>query len=118
MKQVLSNKIVSREDITSNTAVPIIAEVGHYYGGANTQHERCWQNSRFAEQFRVFRTNMEFITKQKPCPVILITSYLLPGKVNHLSASSLASVYAYGGKKGFIDGDGSCVSQSCLPCLV
>jgi capsular exopolysaccharide synthesis family protein len=97
IKQLLSNRIVSRDDITSVTTLPIIAEVGHYNGEGILDMKESGRTA-VAEQFRVFRTNMDFLVAKKTCPVILITS-TISGEGKSFICSSLASVYAYSGKK-------------------
>jgi capsular exopolysaccharide synthesis family protein len=51
-----------------------------------------------AEQFRVFRTNMDFLVKQKQCPIVLVTS-TMSGEGKSFISSNLAAVYGYGEKK-------------------
>ena len=63
-KQVLNKKIQSREDITDNTDCSILAEIGHtetIKGILQEQHSR----SILAEQFRIFRTNLDFLVAEK-----------------------------------------------------
>lgn len=97
IKQLLSNRIVGREDITSKTSIPIVAEIGHYDDEGILDMKRSGRTA-VAEQFRVFRTNMDFLIREKTCPVVLITS-TISGEGKSFISSSLASVYAYGGKK-------------------
>jgi tyrosine-protein kinase Etk/Wzc len=97
LKQLFSNRIISRDDITNETNIPIIAEVGHY-DGEGILNMKVGGRTPVAEQFRVFRTNMDFLTKQNNNPVILITS-TISGEGKSFISSSLASVYAYSGKK-------------------
>lgn len=97
LKKIFNNKILNREDITSNTKAPILAEIGHNEkeGLLSMSTE---SRSVIAEQFRVFRTNMDFLTGQKRSPKILITSSIT-GEGKSFIASNLALVYAYSGKK-------------------
>lgn len=96
-KQMLSNRVITREDITKVTAIPIIAEVGHYEEEGILDMEKSGR-SPVAEQFRVFRTNMDFLTRGKDCPVVLITS-TMSGEGKSFISSSLAAVYAYSKKR-------------------
>ncbi|MEP6597568.1 MAG: CpsD/CapB family tyrosine-protein kinase, partial [Ginsengibacter sp.] len=54
--------------------------------------------SLIAEQFRIFRTNMNFLTAQKKCPKILVTSSMT-GEGKSFITANLGMVYAYSGKK-------------------
>jgi capsular exopolysaccharide synthesis family protein len=97
LKYTLNNRIISRDDITQETDCPILAEIGHsekINGLLMEEHGR----TVLAEQFRVFRTNMDFLTGQKSCPKILITSSM-SGEGKSFIAGNLAQVYAYSGKK-------------------
>jgi len=97
VKQLLSNKIVSREDVTNGTSIPIIGEVGHYDGTGMLNMKEAGRTA-VAEQFRVFRTNMDFLVKQKQCPIVLVTS-TMSGEGKSFISSNLAAVYGYGEKK-------------------
>ncbi|HEX5150787.1 MAG TPA: polysaccharide biosynthesis tyrosine autokinase [Parafilimonas sp.] len=97
LKYTFNNKIESREDVTNNTNCPILAEIGHsddISGVLKEEHSR----TVLAEQFRIFRTNMDFLTSQKKCPKILLTSSMT-GEGKSFVAVNLAQVYAYSGKK-------------------
>src|SRR5581483_1043866 len=49
-------------------------------------------------QFRIFRTNMDFLLGQKQCPKILITSSMT-GEGKSFIAANLGQLYAYSGKR-------------------
>ncbi|MBS1729183.1 MAG: polysaccharide biosynthesis tyrosine autokinase, partial [Bacteroidetes bacterium] len=97
LKQLLNNRILSREDITSKTNTSIMAEIGHNekVGLISLKDQG---RSAIAEQFRVFRTNMDFATRQEKCPVILITSSM-SAEGKSFVTGNLGQIYAYSGKK-------------------
>lgn len=96
LSNILHIRINSREDITNITDANILAEIGH----SNTKilAMKTQGRSMLAEQFRVFRTNMDFITGQKKCSKILITSSM-SGEGKSFIAANLSQIYAYSGKK-------------------
>ena len=96
LKNILHNRIISREDIKGITNANILAEIGHSHTKLLSMKEEG--RSMLAEQFRVFRTNMDFITGQKKCSKILITSSM-SGEGKSFIAANLSQIYAYSGKK-------------------
>jgi len=97
IKYALNTRIISREDITEETNCTILAEIGHSENVNNLLTDE-YGRSVLAEQFRVFRTNLDFLTSQKICPKILVTSSM-SGEGKSFIAANLAHVYAYSGKK-------------------
>lgn len=97
IKELLNNKIKSREDITSKTKTPIIGEIGHseQEGLLNIEADSRYA---LAEQFRVLRTKLNFLKKETPCYSILLTS-TTTGEGKSFIAANLAQLYAYSGKK-------------------
>ena len=94
---VLNNRISSRDDITAETSCTILAEIGH----SSSQNMLSMEDegrSIIAEQFRIFRTNIDFTIARKQCPKILITSSI-SGEGKSFVAANIAQVYAYSGKK-------------------
>lgn len=73
LKNILNNKIADSADVSKETTLPIIGEIGHNSTGKTIVAE---QNSRtsLAEQFRAFRTNLQFLLKGKENQIIMITS--------------------------------------------
>lgn len=100
LKDILHNRIESREDITDVTDVPIIAEIGHNKTAGVLSLEEEGR-SVLAEQFRALRTNLDFTLNQAKTPVVLITSSL-SGEGKSFIAVNLSQMYAYSGKKVLI----------------
>lgn len=96
-RELLNNKIKSRDDITNKTKVSIIGEIGHSEKEGLLNIEA---DSRFAlaEQFRVLRTKLNFLKKESSCHSILLTS-TTTGEGKSFIAANLAQLYAYSGKK-------------------
>src|SRR5205814_2382206 len=72
LKNLLDRTVSNIQDISKETAVPVIGEIGHQ---ASREIVIVKQNSRtaLAEQFRALRTNFQFLLKGKDHQVIMIT---------------------------------------------
>ena len=94
---LLNNKITSREDITGATPATLLSEIGHAKkeGLIDLAEEG---RSMMAEQFRIFRTNMDFALSGAKNPVILVTS-TMSGEGKSFIAANLGQIYAISGKR-------------------
>jgi tyrosine-protein kinase Etk/Wzc len=72
-KNLLNNTVADASDITKEINVPLLGQIGHNTSGKTLVAE---QNSRtvLAEQFRVIRTNLQFLSGGKVQKVIMLTS--------------------------------------------
>ena len=97
IKDGLSVKIISKQDIDKNTNVPVVAEIGN---NSEKNNVVMFENSRSAisEQFRSLRTNLQFLIKQSEPQVIMITSNV-SGEGKTFISVNLASSLAISGKK-------------------
>ena len=97
LKYIANSRINTVDDIKSMTDTPILAEIGHSnkIGLLSLKEEG---RSMLAEQFRVFRSNMNFLISQKQCPVILLTSSM-SGEGKSFISANLGQIYAVLGKK-------------------
>ena len=98
IKDMLSNKIVTRADILQYTKAPIIGEISH-----NTQKDRTIiadkTRGHIPEQFRIVRANMQyFLPKEKTKYTILVTS-TMPGEGKTFISMNMGAVLASTGKK-------------------
>lgn len=96
----LNDKIKSKQEIEQITSTPILGEIGHAdEGGALV----VTSNSRkfLAEQFRIIRSNIQYILPKIEKPVILVTSSF-SGEGKSFISTNLASVLALSGKKTVI----------------
>jgi capsular exopolysaccharide synthesis family protein len=95
--EYFNDKVQSREDIQKWTQAPIIGEVGHADEKAPLVVS---QTSRkfIAEQFRIIRTNLQYILTKQDKAVILITSST-SGEGKSFISSNFGAVMALTGKK-------------------
>lgn len=96
-RNLLNNKITTKEDISSITNIPVIGEINHNDSDDNLI---VANNSRSAisEQFRALRTNLSFYLKNDNEKVILLTSSM-SGEGKSFTAINLGNILALAGKK-------------------
>ncbi len=100
IKELLNNKIVSKKQLQSMTAIPVIAELEHVDDFAHMPFV-VEENKRsmFGEQVRALRTNINFYTSGEPgCKYIVLTSSV-SGEGKSFISMNLAKSYALQGKK-------------------
>lgn len=96
----LNDKITRREDIVNKTNIPIAGEISH----VESNQTIVVENSRnmVAEQFRIFRSNLQFIlpnhSNKDGATTFLITSSI-SGEGKSFISLNLAAVLALTGKK-------------------
>ncbi len=98
LKKVLNTKVNNKAAIEKITSVPIVGEIGH-----NTMKEFLvvdgkGQQSLISEQFRNFRTNLQYILDTKKSNVILFTSSM-SGEGKSFLSYNLGNALAMTGKK-------------------
>jgi len=96
---MLNDKVTTRDDIQKKTQLPIVGEISH----VDSSQELVIANSRnvVAEQFRILRTNLQFILPRKNNNVaetILITS-TISGEGKSFISLNLAAVLSLTGKR-------------------
>jgi tyrosine-protein kinase Etk/Wzc len=98
--EVLNDKVSTRNDIERLTPTPIIGEVGHSFKESNLV---VASNNRgvVAEQFRIVRSNLQYILNHIPKPVILVTSSF-SGEGKSFVSINVGAVMALAGKKTII----------------
>ncbi len=97
VKELLNTKVMVPSDIEELTEVPVVAQISRKKGkGALvvTKDSR----SEVAEQFRILRTNLQYLLTGATEKVILITSSM-GGEGKSFVAVNFASVLALAGKK-------------------
>ncbi len=95
--EYFNDKVKSREDIQKATQAPIIGEVGH--AEEKTPLVVSQTSRKFiAEQFRIIRTNLQYILTKQDKAVILITSST-SGEGKSFISSNFGAVMALTGKK-------------------
>jgi capsular exopolysaccharide synthesis family protein len=94
--EMLNDKIREREEIAGHTKAPIIGEVGH--AGEETLVVRAASRTVVAEQFRIMRTNVQYLVSRFPRPVILVTSSV-SGEGKSFIATNYGAAMALTGKR-------------------
>jgi tyrosine-protein kinase Etk/Wzc len=95
--EVMNDKVRNRLDIEKVTSTPILGEIGHSEG---SQALVVTQNSRrfITEQFRIVRTNLQYILGKNENPVILVTSSF-SGEGKSFISTNMGAVMGLAGKK-------------------
>jgi capsular exopolysaccharide synthesis family protein len=97
LMEFLNDKVSSREDIQRVTAAPILGEIGH---SEDIETLVVKKSSRrfIAEQFRIIRTNLQYVLPNKEKAVILVTSST-SGEGKSFISTNIGAVMAVAGKK-------------------
>jgi capsular exopolysaccharide synthesis family protein len=98
--ELLNDKVSTRYDIERLTAATILGEVGHAYG-KNALVVTHTNRSVVAEQFRIIRSNLQYVLNHINKPVILVTSSF-SGEGKSFISTNVGSVMALAGKKTII----------------
>ncbi len=98
--EYLNDKVKSKLDITKVTSTPILGEIGHA-SESNTLIVRQNNRSYIAEQFRIVRSNLQYILPKNEKPVIVVTSSF-SGEGKSFISTNLGAVLALSGKRTII----------------
>ena len=100
LKEYLNDKVHGRVDIERITDAPFMGEIGHSEDALALVVKH---NSRrfISEQFRIIRTNLQFILSKVQDPVILVTSSF-SGEGKSFVSTNIGAVMALTGKKTVI----------------
>lgn len=103
LKDLLNDKIITRTDISKDTETPIIGEIAHHQSMTRKFVVGLKDRSVLAEQFRIIRTNLQFLMTHAPQknPVLMVTSSI-SGEGKTFCSMNLAAVWALAGKKTVI----------------
>lgn len=77
LKELLNNKVINENDIESQTSIPLIGSIGRVEGTNNRENTIVvgpHVRTGVAEQFRLIRANLEFMSASKENRVYMITS--------------------------------------------
>jgi capsular exopolysaccharide synthesis family protein len=98
--EMMQDKVRNRADVEKNTHAPILGEIGH---SSNEQTLVVTKNNRYfiSEQFRIIRTNLQYIIGKKERPVIMVTSSF-SGEGKSFISTNIAAVMALAGKRTVI----------------
>ena len=97
LKELLSVKVNTKEDIQQVTSMNTIGEVGHKDGNSEVVVEKA-SKTVIAEQFRTLRTNMQFLLSEQDQKTILLTSSM-SGEGKSFVALNLAVSLSLSGAK-------------------
>lgn len=95
--EYLNDRIRSRTDVTRATRAPIIGEVGHSEFETTLIVNQSSRNF-ISEQFKIIRTNLQYIVPEKQKSVLLVTSST-SGEGKSFITTNLAAVIAMSGRK-------------------
>jgi tyrosine-protein kinase Etk/Wzc len=98
--EMLSDKVGTRFDIERITQAPILGEIGHSYSDKVLIVSKTTR-SMVAEQFRIIRSNLQYILSKKEKSTILVTSSF-SGEGKSYVSTNMGAVLALAGKKTII----------------
>jgi capsular exopolysaccharide synthesis family protein len=98
--ELLNDKVTTRFDIEKLTTTPIMGEIGHSHS-QNVLIVNKVSRKMVAEQFRIIRSNMQYVLNKVERPVILVTSSF-SGEGKSFISTNLGAVIALTGKKTII----------------
>lgn len=98
IRDVLNDKVTVREDIIRHTQTPLVGEVSHHQDQTRTFVVGKKDRDIISEQFRIIRTNLQFLTNNKTSPVLMLTSSV-SGEGKTFCSMNIAAVWALAGKK-------------------
>jgi len=101
ISEVLNDKITTRYDIEKITSATVLGEVGHSFSQDGAMVVGSNNRSMVAEQFRIIRSNLQYVTNNVENPVILVTSSF-SGEGKSFISTNLAAVMALAGKKTIV----------------
>jgi capsular exopolysaccharide synthesis family protein len=99
-KEMLNDKVSSRQDVEKITEVPIVGEIGHSYEKMPLV-VRPNHRGVVAEQFRILRSNLQYILPHVQKPVLMVTSSF-SGEGKSYISTNLGAVMALANKKTVI----------------
>ena len=100
LRELFNDKIRARQDISKSTQAPIFGEIAH---SDEPDALVMTKNSRkvISEQFRMIRTNLNYLVGNKEKPVILVTS-TVSGEGKSFISINAGAVMALAGKRTVI----------------
>lgn len=100
VREYLNDRVRDKSDIERITDAPLIGMVGH---SEETNALVVTENSRrfISEQFRIIRTNLQFIVNKVQNPVVLVTSSF-SGEGKSFVSTNMGAVMALTGKRTVI----------------
>jgi capsular exopolysaccharide synthesis family protein len=100
VREVFNDKIATRFDIEKITPAPILGEVGHSYS-ENALVVTKVTRKMVAEQFRIIRSNLQYVMGKGEKSVILVSSSF-SGEGKSFISTNIGAVMSLAGKKTII----------------
>jgi capsular exopolysaccharide synthesis family protein len=97
---IMQDKVLSRQDVEKYTNVPILGEIGHS-DDEEALIAKTYSRRLVSEQFRIARTNLQYLIARKEKPVIMVTSSF-SGEGKSFISTNMGAVMALSGKKTVI----------------
>ncbi len=98
--EVINDKVTTRYDIEKITQAPVLGEVGHSYAD-NALVVNKTNRGMVAEQFRIIRSNLQYVLNKIDKPIIVVTSSF-SGEGKSFVTTNLGAVLALAGKKTIV----------------
>jgi len=98
--EVVNDKVTTRFDIEKITPAPILGEIGHSHSN-DTLVVNKTNRGMVAEQFRIIRSNLQYVLNKIDKPVILVTSSF-SGEGKSFITTNMGAVMALAGKKTIV----------------
>jgi capsular exopolysaccharide synthesis family protein len=96
-QEIINDKVNTRYDIEKLTDASVLGEVGHSHSGSSMIVSKT-NRSMVSEQFRIIRSNLQYVLNKVEKPVIMVTSsFSAEGK--SFITTNLGGVMALAGKK-------------------
>ncbi|HEU5167813.1 MAG TPA: polysaccharide biosynthesis tyrosine autokinase [Chitinophagaceae bacterium] len=96
-QEIINDKVNTRHDIEKLTDASVLGEVGHSYSSSSMIVSKT-NRSMVSEQFRIIRSNLQYILNKVEKPIIMVTSsFSAEGK--SFITTNLGGVMALAGKK-------------------
>ena len=102
-RELLNDKIMTRDDVVTNTDIPILGIIGHNMHEDTTLTVVNKPKSAIAEAFRSIRINLQYLSADRPHKVVLITSSI-SGEGKSFFSANFACIMASLGKKTLLIG--------------
>jgi len=99
--EILNDKVTTRADIEKITTAPILGEIGHSYSDKVLIVNKTTR-SMVAEQFRIIRSNLQYILNTKGEKSILLVTSSFSGEGKSFVSTNMGAVLALAGKKTII----------------
>jgi capsular exopolysaccharide synthesis family protein len=101
ISELLNDKVTTKEEIEKSTATPVLGEIGHVDDYKSSLVVSYGSRTIIAEQFRITRTNLQYMITKEMRPVIMITS-TMSGEGKSFIAANFGAAISLSGKKTVI----------------